>query len=280
MQSGYAAFKRLNVAPPGRICCRDALQTWHNLVARGSALHIFRNVVKYMSNSNEYMNKQALSLRQGQLFFFTTLIALFIIAAVGQYLSPNLENFLSFSLFYKQDLIFLGIIVLINLSKLFEYKNNSNNITSNFSNKSAIFICLFIVIFCWAGHYLVFEGYDLTRDEKMANFDAYIFSHGKIFWPISPSWQPFADALNRAFILDFADRSVWVSSYLPVNAGMRALVGMVADAALTGPLLVALGAVSLWRITVRLWPASPMSQLVALILYAGSSQILFTGMTA
>ncbi len=133
---------------------------------------------------------------------------------------------------------------------------------------------------CWIGHYIVLGGYDLSRDEQMANFDAYIFAHGHTMWPISAAWRPFADALNQRFILPIGVHQAWVSAYLPVNAAFRAAIGSVGDAALTGPLFVVLGALALWRIGLRLWPESPWSRLVALVLYAGSAQVVLTGMTA
>lgn len=145
------------------------------------------------------------------------------------------------------------------------------------------FIVLFALLLtgiCWAGHYLILLGHDLSRDEQMANFDAYIFLHGKLFWAIPEQWRPYADALNQTFILPIGDHEAWVSNYLPINAAMRAAVGTIADPALTSPLLVGVGALALWRVSHRLWPDSGSARAVALILYAGSSQVILTGMTA
>jgi hypothetical protein len=70
-----------------------------------------------------------------------------------------------------------------------------------------------------------------------------------------------------------------VSAYLPVNAAFHAAGALVGAADLVAPLLVAIGAVALWRIAVRLWPEERQVQLVVLLLYAGSSQVLIAGMT-
>jgi hypothetical protein len=137
-----------------------------------------------------------------------------------------------------------------------------------------------LLLFCWAGHYVIFDGYDRSRDEQMANFDAFIFAHGRLFWPIPVAWQPYAESLNLLYILPAAGHVGWVSAYLPVNAAFRALLSKVADPVLTSPLFVTAGLLALWRIGRRLWPESPESCLVALVLYVGSSQILITGMTA
>lgn len=139
---------------------------------------------------------------------------------------------------------------------------------------------LLLLLVCWAGHYLVFAGYNLSRDEAMAHFDTYIFAHGRLVWPFPAIWRPYADALNQTFILPIGQHDAWVSAYLPVNAAIRAAVGHIVDVWLTGPLFVAIGALSLWGIAKRLWPDSPSSRIVALVLYVGSAQILLAGMTA
>lgn len=140
-------------------------------------------------------------------------------------------------------------------------------------------IALALTAFCWAGHYIVFGGRDFSRDEQMASFDAFIYAHGRLSWPVAPAWRPMLDALNSSFIFPVIDNRAWVSAYLPGNAALRALVGLVADPALTSPLLAGIGALALWRIARRLWPDDPAPTAIALLLYAGSSQILFTGMT-
>lgn len=137
-----------------------------------------------------------------------------------------------------------------------------------------------VLILCWSGRYIVFQGYDLSRDEQMAVFDAAIFSNARLFWPVAAEWQSTARALNQDFMLSLPGDSFWVSSYLPVHAAIRAFIGKFADPALTSPLFVVLGALSLWRIGTRLWPDESDSRLVALLLYLCSSQVLISGMTS
>lgn len=139
---------------------------------------------------------------------------------------------------------------------------------------------LSLILICWLGRYWLYQDYDLSRDEQMANFDAYIFSHGRLFWPITSYWRPFADALNQTFILPIGNHEAWVSAYLPVNAAMRALFGQVANPALLNPMLAAGAFVALWRVTLRILPGSPNAQAVTLILFLCSSQILVTAMTS
>lgn len=141
-------------------------------------------------------------------------------------------------------------------------------------------LILALVLVGWLGHYLVLSGYHLSRDERMAVFDTAIFSHGRLFWEIPSEWRSVADALNLTFMLPIGNREAWVSAYLPTHAMFRALVDQVADPALTSPLFAALAAFLIWRITGRLWPGSKSTQIVSLLLFVGSSQVLVTSMTA
>jgi hypothetical protein len=133
---------------------------------------------------------------------------------------------------------------------------------------------------CYAGHYFLLAGADLTADETLANFDAQIFSMGRLFQPIPDEWRPYAEALNLNFILPVSGNAGWVSSYLPGNAAIRMVAGLAGDPALASPLLVVLGGYALFRICRRLWPGDDEALLIALPLYALSGQVVFTGMTA
>ena len=139
---------------------------------------------------------------------------------------------------------------------------------------------LFILIVCWAGHYLVLSCYDLSRDEQMASFDTAIFRQGHLFAPIPLVWRPISEALNLVFILPIGAREYWVSSYLPVHAEFRALLSHVTDPALASPLMASAGGYFLWQVSRRIWPDSSTTQLACVFLYVCSSQVLVMGMTA
>jgi hypothetical protein len=144
-------------------------------------------------------------------------------------------------------------------------------------------VCLAMIVILsagWAGHYLVFDAYDFSRDEKMAVFDQDIFANGRLLWPIPLEWRPLADALNRLFILPIGDREFWVSAYLPVHAAFRAAMSKIGIAALASPFMAALGAYCTWLIVRKLWPDSNRTALVSLLLLATSSQVMITSMTA
>ncbi|MEJ7933710.1 hypothetical protein WG907_05480 [Sphingobium sp. AN558] len=205
---------------------------------------------------------------------------LLAIALVGVMIDPvhDKRQFSAF-LFVRQDLVFaLAIALLIR----FGLKPGTATRAAWMDGvaRRPWVIALLLALAAWAGHYLLLQGHDLTRDEQMATFDAAIYAHGHLSWPIAPAWRPVAEALNQFFILPIAGRQAWVSSYLPVNALARAAMGTLGDASLASPLFTAIGALALWRIALRLWPDDSAARAVALLLYAGSSQIVIQGMTA
>ena len=72
----------------------------------------------------------------------------------------------------------------------------------------------------------------------------------------------------------------WVSGYLPVSAGLRAIGGLAGAASLVNPLLTAVSVAAVWGVARRMWPQRPGLALAAAILLATSSQVLVGGMTA
>ena len=136
-----------------------------------------------------------------------------------------------------------------------------------------------IVLVLWAGTYALFDNYPLTRDEQMVLFDTQVFRSLQLAAPVPQEWRSFLSALNPAFLLALPDNAAWVSSYMPMNGMLRAAFGTVADPALMNPLLAGLGAFALFDVTGRLFPEDQKAQLLALLLYATSTQILVTAMT-
>lgn len=131
----------------------------------------------------------------------------------------------------------------------------------------------------WAGTYLVFDNFSLTRDEHMVLFDMAVFRSGHLAMPLAPAWRPYALALTPAFILPLHGNVAWVSGYMPVNAMLRTAIAAVADPALMNPLLAAAGFLALYDIGKRLFPENQSAQLVALVLYGTSAQVIVTAMT-
>lgn len=127
---------------------------------------------------------------------------------------------------------------------------------------------------------LLFQGYTLSLDEFLANFDAKIFAHGQVFAPIDPVWRPFVPALQPMYLLPVPDNDVWASAYLPVNAALRAL-GRIAHAEdLVNPLLSAFSILAAYGVGRRLWPERRAIALVAAALLGTSAQLIVMSMTA
>ena len=137
-----------------------------------------------------------------------------------------------------------------------------------------------IILVSWAGHHWVFQGYDFSRDEQLAVFDQGILAQGKLFWPIGLEWRYLVDALNERYLLPIPGDEIWVSGYLPVHAGFRALISQFIDPAFSSPILAALAAALLWAVARKIWPHSQITAVVALTLLVTSSQFLITAMTA
>lgn len=207
--------------------------------------------------------------RKVQLALVATLLAMQVFAVAVQLLEvTDPTKGLSWFFFVRQDVLILAVV----MAGILLFKPEPGAMAGQYRWLEMfqrpgfmVLLALLLTVFCWAGHYLILLGYDLSRDEQMANFDAYIFSHGRLFWPIPEHWRPNADALNQMFILPIGNHEAWVSAYLPVNAAMRAVVGTFADHALTSPLLVGVGAIALWKVSLRLWPDSGSARAVALI---------------
>ena len=147
--------------------------------------------------------------------------------------------------------------------------------------RMAIAILTALVVVCGiTGTHVIFHGFPLSRDEILAEFDAIILRSGTAIAPVASEWRPFASALAPIFMLPIADGAGYVSAYLPVNAGFRALIGLVIDSAWTSPLLAALAVVAVFAVARRLWPARLDAALISALLVATSSQVLITSMTS
>lgn len=130
------------------------------------------------------------------------------------------------------------------------------------------------------GSNVIFDGYHLSRDEALAEFDAVIFGAGRLIAPIEPEWRPFSQALAPRFMLPIADQIGFSSQYLPGNALLRAFVGLWADPHLTSPILLAIAILAAYSVARRLWPDRHDVAIVVPLLIATSPQALVTAMTS
>ncbi len=148
-----------------------------------------------------------------------------------------------------------------------------------FGGRIVILAAVTVAIVAFAGWWWVFQAHALSGDEFWAAFDADIFQHGRLMAPIPSAWQPYAHALQPAWGLETPDHAWWASTYLPVNAALRAAFGALSSQALAGPAWAALSIILVWDLGRRLWPDRRDAALVAAILLASSSQLIFAAMT-
>jgi hypothetical protein len=141
-------------------------------------------------------------------------------------------------------------------------------------------LALAALALAWAGTFLVYDDFTLSMDEFMARFDAAIFSHGRLFGELPPAWTSFKLALQPIFLMPTPSPEHWSSSYLPVNAAVRALGRLAGLESLVNPLWTGLAVVAAWAVGRRLWPQAPAAAFAAAVLTAVSSQVLVNGMTA
>jgi hypothetical protein len=129
------------------------------------------------------------------------------------------------------------------------------------------------------GTKLVAFDFALTRDEVMAQFDAKIIASGHLIASVVPEWRPYAQSLQPEFRLPIPGDVAWVSSYLPGNAAVRAVLGIAFPAMLVNAVLAVAALLAVFGIARQIWPQRRDVWIVALALVASSAQFLFMAMT-
>ena len=186
-------------------------------------------------------------------------------------------NLTLFYLRWQDQWLLLAAVLLLVLC-FWQLRAQERPLTADWRSAWAVGATMAVAAF--AGHYLILQGYDLSRDEQMATFDSVVFAQGRLVAPLTGIWRDHTEALNTMFMYPTGKAAAWISAYLPLNAALRALFGLLGDTALTGPAMVLIGALALWGCVRRIWPDDGQAAAVALLLYLGSGQILFNGMTA
>ncbi len=140
-------------------------------------------------------------------------------------------------------------------------------------------LAIALLVLTAAGTWLVFGGFPLTRDEIMADFDSRFLAHGQLVAPVPIAWRGFADALMPQFMTPVAGHAGWLSSYLPGNAALRAVGVATIGGWWVGPILATVALAALYRVGRRLWPETPGTALVPVVLLASSAQVVAMAMT-
>ncbi len=111
--------------------------------------------------------------------------------------------------------------------------------------------------------HLAYLDFALSADEFMAESDARIFASGRFLAWVAPEWRDYVPALQPMFRLSVPENVFWVSSYLPVNAALRAIFVVVGAPGLQGAVLAGVSAVALCGVARRIWPDRPDAAAVA-----------------
>ncbi|WP_068088678.1 hypothetical protein [Novosphingobium rosa] len=152
-----------------------------------------------------------------------------------------------------------------------------------FSPRAVAVLAVLSMAAAVAGRHWLLLDYDLSRDEQMATFDAWIYAHGRLAWPLPPEWRVDFPMLNNLFMLPVGRPVAWISSYLPGHTGLRALIGLIAPnwlggSAFTGPLMLGVSLWLLWSIARTMLTREGASVAVLMLLLSGQS--LFASMSA
>jgi len=227
--------------------------------------------------SPQESSDEAAARKQLSYLTFGLLATVTILAFALSTLRPPDSN-LSLNMLHRQDiwLLFGGSLLL--LLTLWRLPVRSLPFTG--TGRLAVLVGAAMALAALAGHYWILSGYDMSRDEQMAVFDATVFARGSLVAPLPAMWRDHANALNLSYMYPTQHSAAWISAYLPFNAALRAAFGLAGNAAVTGPIMTLLGALALWACARRIWPDHREAPAVALLLYLGSGQILFNGMTA
>lgn len=175
---------------------------------------------------------------------------------------------------YYQDLPAAGVVLLFLIMALFLRRGSSG-----FELRAGpTAMAASVLVLCLGGTWFVFGNYPLSLDEYMATFDARILQHLRLMAPIPTEWRAVSPALQPDFVLA-PGYAAWSSSYLPVNAALRALLDLAGIASATGPLLAACSLILVHGIARKLMPDDREPALIAMLLLASSSQFLLNAMT-
>ncbi|KHK91244.1 hypothetical protein [Novosphingobium malaysiense] len=213
------------------------------------------------------------------IFFPVLVVAVMAISLAASLISQGAgELHLTYTFLLKQDVWLIVIEVVIVAACLWKLPVRTYLPETQITAVYALGFTMMIVAF--AGHYLILDAYDMSRDEQLANFDAMIFENGRFVAQLPELWRANAEVLNTMYTHHSAGDGAWASKYLPANAAIRSVFALAGLKPLVSPAMVLLGAIALWGCVRRLWPEDYQSATVALLLYSGSAAVLVNGMTS
>jgi len=210
--------------------------------------------------------------------------AVVILAVVGiQKLDLTMRYWLTWTFFTEQDmpvmLTMAGLLVAVALVGLPAAigRWSQHLLVSTRLTRAGLIAAAGVAVVI--GMHVASVDFPYSRDEIMALFDAAIIADGRLLAPVPPEWRPYVPALQPVFRLPVPDHAGWASTYLPGNAAIRGVLGLVMDRPFVNATLLVIALVAMLDIARRIWPNRPDAWLMALLLVVTSSQALFMSAT-
>lgn len=226
---------------------------------------------------------QTLEARAGLLPVMTVLAGATFGGAVGGMILERNAGFIR-SYLLAQDTPVLLLFGLFFVALVARFKHDVPTFAPSAlrSRQSSALVWIALTVVCgliWAGSHLVYRNFALSADEFMVDFDARIIATGRLLASVAPEWRAYVPALQPMFRLELPENAYWISSYLPMNAAIRALFVVLGEPVWHGVALAGVAIVAVFGVARRLWPDRPDASVVAVILLACSSQFLITAMS-
>ena len=142
-------------------------------------------------------------------------------------------------------------------------------------------VALAVLAAALVGSATLLHGVALSMDEFAASFQARIFASGRLQAAVPADWRGLAPWMTPVFVNYKPVSAVWVGSYLPVYAAMRAAFSLARAEWLTNPVLAAASIVLVAAIARQLWTGGRRVRgaALALLFLLLSAQFLATSMS-
>jgi len=216
-------------------------------------------------------------LRRSLMVLAALLSLAFLLLAQAGYAGAELP-FITLYFFFKQDLpVLVGLTLLLVAFRASRASDRWHPRLERFFKAaqhlrpSTLALATFVV--CAVGVWLLFGGFALSMDEFWAQADGVVLAGGAGLVRIPTEWREYAQALQPIFARITPD-GWWASEYLPGNAALQYVGGVLAS-----PLLTALAVLLAADLARRLLPEAPFAPALCALLMVTSSQLLLTGMT-
>lgn len=197
--------------------------------------------------------------------------------------NPDFDVIVTLMLFVAQDLpggmtfgvLLLGAVLIARKTRLSDYCD----IGRTSAQRIVAILALSGGVAAWLCARFVFEGYGLSLDEYLPQFQAEILRHGQLLAPLTPGEMAYHSFLQPFFTYTDEARSLWASQYRPGHAILLALMPSLDGINLLNPLLTALSVWAIANIAQRLWPERPEMPVLGAVLLLVSPQVLVTAGT-